>query len=71
MLYYFFEFLDRLNFPGAGLFDFISFRASMALIASLLVSIVIGKRMIQGLRKQQILGWQDNSKNLVRLPWVA
>jgi phospho-N-acetylmuramoyl-pentapeptide-transferase len=54
MLYYFFEFLDRLNFPGAGLFDFISFRASMALIASLLVSIVIGKRMIQGLRKQQI-----------------
>ena len=54
MLYYFFEFLDRLNFPGAGLFDFISFRASMALIASLLVSIVIGKRMIIGLRKQQI-----------------
>ena len=54
MLYYFFEFLDRLNFPGAGLFDFISFRASMALIASLLVSIVIGKRMIQGQRKQQI-----------------
>lgn len=54
MLYYFFEFLDRLNFPGAGLFDFISFRASMALIASLLVSIVIGKRMITGLRKQQI-----------------
>jgi len=54
MLYYFFEFLDRFNFPGAGLFDFISFRASMALIASLLVSIVIGKRMIIGLRKQQI-----------------
>lgn len=36
------------------MFDFISFRASMALIASLLVSIVIGKRMIIGLRKQQI-----------------
>jgi phospho-N-acetylmuramoyl-pentapeptide-transferase len=43
-----------LNFPGAGLFDFISFRASMALIFSLLFSIVIGKRMINSLRKQQI-----------------
>ena len=46
MLYYLFELLDQLNFPGAGLFDFISFRASMALIFSLLFSIVIGKRMI-------------------------
>jgi phospho-N-acetylmuramoyl-pentapeptide-transferase len=54
MLYYLFELLDRLNFPGAGLFDFISFRASMALIFSLLFSIVIGKRMINALRKQQI-----------------
>lgn len=54
MLYYLFEFLDQLNFPGAGLFDFISFRASMALIFSLLFSIVIGKRMINSLRKQQI-----------------
>ena len=54
MLYYLFEFLDELNFPGAGLFDFISFRAAMALITSLLVSVVIGKRMINGLRKQQI-----------------
>jgi phospho-N-acetylmuramoyl-pentapeptide-transferase len=54
MLYYLFELLDQLNFPGAGLFDFISFRASMALIFSLLFSIVIGKRMINSLRKQQI-----------------
>ena len=54
MLYYLFELLDKLNFPGAGLFDFISFRASMALIFSLLFSIVIGKRMINSLRKQQI-----------------
>jgi len=54
MLYYLFELLDQLNFPGAGLFDFISFRASMALIFSLLFSIVIGKRMINAFRKQQI-----------------
>ena len=54
MLYYLFEFLDKLNLPGAGLFDFISFRASMALIFSLIFSIIIGKRMINALRKQQI-----------------
>ena len=54
MLYYLFDFLDKLNFPGAGLFHFISFRAAMALIFSLIISIVFGKRLINILRKQQI-----------------
>lgn len=54
MLYYLFNYLDKFNFPGAGLFNFISFRASMALITSLIVSIVFGKRIIAYLRKQQI-----------------
>ena len=54
MLYYFFDYLNKLNVPGAGLFDFISFRAAMALITSLIVSIVFGKKIILALRKQQI-----------------
>jgi phospho-N-acetylmuramoyl-pentapeptide-transferase len=54
MLYYLFSWLDQQNFPGAGLFQFISFRASLALITSLIVSVVIGKRIIYRLRKQQI-----------------
>lgn len=54
MLYYLFEYLDKLNLPGAGLFQYISFRASMALIASLIVSIFFGKRIINLLRRQQI-----------------
>ena len=54
MLYYLFDFLDSLNFPGAGLFQYISFRAAMALISSLIVSIFFGKRIINTLRKQQI-----------------
>lgn len=54
MLYYLFDYLDKFNFPGAGLFDFISFRASMALLASLFVSIVFGKKIINKLKKQQI-----------------
>lgn len=54
MLYYLFDYLDKYNFPGAGLFDYISFRAAMALITSLIVSVFFGKRIINLLRKQQI-----------------
>jgi phospho-N-acetylmuramoyl-pentapeptide-transferase len=54
MLYYLFDYLDSLNFPGAGLFQFISFRAAMALITSLIVSIFFGKKIINLLRRQQI-----------------
>lgn len=54
MLYYLFDYLDKLNFPGAGVFDYISFRAGMALITSLIVSIVFGNRIIGYLRRLQI-----------------
>ena len=54
MLYYLFDYLDTVNFPGAGLFHYISFRAAMALITSLIVSMVFGKRIIGLLQKQQI-----------------
>ncbi len=54
MLYYLFDYFDSLNIPGAGLFDYISFRAGMALITSLIVSMIFGKRIIVLLQKQQI-----------------
>jgi phospho-N-acetylmuramoyl-pentapeptide-transferase len=54
MLYYLFDYLDSLNFPGAGLFQYISFRAGLALIFSLIISIIIGKKIINKLRQQQI-----------------
>jgi phospho-N-acetylmuramoyl-pentapeptide-transferase len=54
MLYYLFNYLDEFNFPGAGLFDYISFRAALALIASLVISILFGKKIINLLRRQQI-----------------
>jgi phospho-N-acetylmuramoyl-pentapeptide-transferase len=54
MLYYLFDYLDKFNFPGAGLFDYISFRASLALISSLIISVLFGKRIINLLKKQQI-----------------
>ena len=54
MLYYLFKYLHTLNFPGAGVFNYISFRSAMALIGSLMISLLIGKRIIQYLQKKQI-----------------
>jgi phospho-N-acetylmuramoyl-pentapeptide-transferase len=54
MLYYLFDFLEKYNFPGAGLFGYISFRAALALITSLVISIIFGKRIISRLQRQQI-----------------
>jgi phospho-N-acetylmuramoyl-pentapeptide-transferase len=54
MLYYLFDYLDQLDFPGAGVFGYISFRAGMALIFSLIVSVFFGRRIISYLRKLQI-----------------
>ncbi len=55
MLYYLFEYLDRvLDFPGAGLFQYISFRSGVSIILSLLISIRFGKRIIRYLKRMQI-----------------
>ncbi|MES2591426.1 MAG: phospho-N-acetylmuramoyl-pentapeptide-transferase [Bacteroidota bacterium] len=55
MFYYLFDFLDRrFDFPGAGVFQYISFRAAMALIVSLLISMVLGRRIINLLHKKQV-----------------
>lgn len=55
MLYYLFEYLEKeFQLPGAGLFQFISFRASIAIIFSLLVSLIFGKRIIQLLNRFQM-----------------
>jgi phospho-N-acetylmuramoyl-pentapeptide-transferase len=55
MFYYLFDFLDKqFNVPGAGVFQYISFRAAMALIGSLLISLVFGKRIISLLHRKQV-----------------
>lgn len=55
MLYYLFDYLDKqYNLAGAGVFQFISFRAAMAAILSLLFSLFIGKRIINFLKAKQI-----------------
>jgi len=54
MLYYLFDYLDRIDVPGTGVFQYITFRAGMAIILSLLISTIFGKKIINFLRKQQI-----------------
>ncbi len=54
MLYYLFQYLNQLDFPGAGMFQYITFRSACAIILSLILATVIGKKVIRILQKQQI-----------------
>lgn len=54
MLNYLFDYLNQIDFPGAGLFQYISFRAGMAALLSLLITITFGKRLINMLHKYQL-----------------
>ncbi|QCE40662.1 phospho-N-acetylmuramoyl-pentapeptide-transferase [Psychroserpens sp. NJDZ02] len=55
MLYYLFEFLEKnYQFPGASVFQFITFRAALAIIISLLFSTIFGKRIILALQRKQV-----------------
>ena len=55
MLYYLFKYLDETyHLPGAGVFDFITFRASMAVIASLVICLLFGKSIINILHRKQV-----------------
>jgi phospho-N-acetylmuramoyl-pentapeptide-transferase len=54
MLYYLFLYLDTIDFPGAGVFKYISFRASVSFLLSLLIALIYGRRIIDFLQKKQI-----------------
>lgn len=54
MFYHLFQYLETLNFPGAGLFQYITFRSACAIILSLIIATVIGKKVIRLLQRQQI-----------------
>ncbi len=54
MLYHLFHYLEKLDIPGAGVFQYLSFRSAMAIIFSLLISLLFGKRIIRYLQRKQI-----------------
>jgi phospho-N-acetylmuramoyl-pentapeptide-transferase len=61
MLYYFFQWLQEFDFPGSGIFNYISFRALMAVILALLISSIFGDRFINLLKQKQITETQRDA----------
>ena len=54
MLYHLFEALKEYDIPGQGLMSYLTFRAMMASVTAMLISLIIGKRIIRWLQKKQI-----------------
>ena len=55
MLYYLFEYIEKtFEFPGASLFQFLSFRAALAVLLSLGITLIYGKKIILFLKKKQV-----------------
>jgi phospho-N-acetylmuramoyl-pentapeptide-transferase len=79
MLYHFYQWLqsEGLKFPGMGVFQFITFRAMMAILLSLFITLIYGKRIILFLQKKQVgkvyvsLDYKGKSKRKELQPWEA
>ncbi len=54
MIYHLFQYLQKFDIPGQGLFKYLSFRAMLASVAAILISIFIGRRIISWLQRKQI-----------------
>lgn len=78
MLYHLYQWLqsEGLKIPGMGIFQFITFRSMMAILLSLLITLVYGKRIILFLQKKQVgesvreLGLQGEEQRKGLPPWV-
>ena len=55
MLYHLFDYLEQQDYIGAGLFQYITFRAGAAVLLSLLITLVLGGRIIKLIQKFQII----------------
>jgi phospho-N-acetylmuramoyl-pentapeptide-transferase len=61
MLYYLFNYLDQHNFPGAGVFNYVTFRAAVAIIIALIVAVWFGNWFIKMLKRKQIVETQRDA----------
>jgi hypothetical protein len=73
MLYQLFTWLNQeFNLPGAGMFQFLTFRIAMAVLLSLIIATVFGKKLIEFLQKLlESLVYKASSKKRVHQPWVV
>ena len=58
MLYYLFSYLDKHDFPGAGVFNYVTFRAATAIIIALIVAVWFGNYFIKMLKRKKIVETQ-------------
>lgn len=71
----FFEYLEQFDFPGAGMFQYVTFRSAMAALLALFISIFAGKFIIRWLQKNRlgkpsvILIWKGNTVNKEHRQW--
>ena len=61
MLYYLFSYLDRNDFPGAGVFNYVTFRAAMAVILSLIIAVWFGNWFIKMLKRKKVVETQRDA----------
>ena len=61
MLYYLFNYLDQHNFPGAGVFNYVTFRAAVAIIIALIIAVWFGNWFIKMLKRKQIVETQRDA----------
>ena len=61
MLYYLFSYLDQKDFPGAGMFNYVTFRAAIAIILSLVISVWFGNWFIKMLKRKKITETQRDA----------
>ena len=62
MLYYLFSYLQKCNFPGAGVFNYVTFRAAAAVILALVVSVWFGNYFINLLKRKKVVETQRDEK---------
>ena len=61
MLYYLFNYLDQCDFPGAGMFNYVTFRAAVAVILALVVSVWLGNWFIKMLKRRKVVETQRDA----------
>ena len=77
MLYHLFQYLDRsYDLPGAGMFQYISFRSALAVILALLITITFGQGIIRFMQRRQARrsatsASKASSRNGARPRWAA
>lgn len=77
MIYHLFQLLEDYDIPGQGLMTYLSFRAMLASVTAMLLSLFAGRKIIHWLQKNRseklyvTSDWRDRCRRKARLRWVV